>query len=377
MSNALINPSLLSWARQRAGLSEMDVAKSIPVRPEKVYEWEAGQSLPTFKQAQKWAALAHIPFGFLFLKEPPAEQVPLPDLRTVGNAAFERPSPELLDIVKDVLRKQEWYLDYLKENNAEPLQFIGKYGLNSSVKEVAIDIRATLKIQDLAPRLNYDEYLRSLIEAAESVGILVMRSGIVGSNTRRKLEVSEFRGFAISDKFAPVIFINISDAPTARLFTLVHELAHLWIGSTGISNVDVNNHRKEEIFCNAVAGEFLVPEKPFRALWNEEAAWDDNLPPLTDHFRVSRLVIARRAYDLGFISKKDYSDFYLAELKAFQNSDGGGGNFYRNATSKNSKIFSRAILSETLSGRVLLRDAAKLLGMQPSHIRTFASTFKE
>ncbi|WP_197090294.1 XRE family transcriptional regulator [Cupriavidus basilensis] len=377
MSHALVTPRLLTWSRLRAGLSEFDVADKIPVKPEKVFEWEVGDSQPTFKQAQKWALLSHIPFGFLFLKEPPSDELPLPDLRTLGGAAPARPSPELVDAVKDVLWKHSWYLDYLKEHEFGPLPFVGRFTSQSPVKEVVADMRKTLHVAENAARPTHEEFLRTLIAAAESVGILVMRSGIVGTNTHRKLDVGEFRGFAISNPLAPVVFINSADAPAARLFTLVHELAHVWINSSGISSVSVNANRREEIFCNAVAGEFLAPEAAFRQAWRGDVDWKENLPVLAADFKVSKLVIARRAADLGLIAREAYSGYYLAELQAYRDKDNGGGNFYRNAGAKNSARFSRAVLAETMRGNMLLRDAARLLGIQPSKMKAYASTVTE
>jgi Zn-dependent peptidase ImmA (M78 family)/transcriptional regulator with XRE-family HTH domain len=377
MSQALINPSILSWSRQRAGLSEFDVAHGLPVKPEKVFEWESGESLPTFKQAQKWATIAHIPFGFLFLKSPPAEELPLPDLRTVGGAVPSKPSLNLIDTIKDVLGKYHWYLEYLNEHQSVQLPFVGRFSVDESVGQVVADMRQTLGVVENTARPAYDEYFRTLVAAAEAVGILVMRSGIVGANTHRKLDVGEFRGFALSDAKAPVVFINSADAPSARLFTLIHELAHIWIGSSGISSGSINIGRQDEVFCNAVAGEFLVPEASFLEGWNHNVEWFENLPILASHFRVSKLVIARRACDLNLISNTYYSNYYLTELESFRNKEKSGGSFYLNAGAKNSNRFSKAVLAEALSGRILLRDAAKLLGLQPSKIKTYAASLGE
>lgn len=374
---ALINPTILTWSRERAGLSPEDVAKKLPTNPDRVLEWEAGESKPTFKQAQHWASIAHVPFGFLFLKEPPAESLPLPDLRTLGGVAPEHPSLNLLDTVKDVLRKQDWYLEYLQNQDSDPLPFVGKFTTQAPVKEVVADIRLTLGVNPEASRLNYDAYVRTLIDAAETSGILVMRSGIALGNTHRKLDVAEFRGFAISNMLAPVVFINSADADTARLFTLMHELAHIWIGSSGVSDGSTPNGHREEVFCNAVAGEFLAPENTFRKLWNSNLDWHGNLAPLAARFHVSTLVIGRRARDLGYISNDQYSAYYRQVLRAFQDKDGGGGDYYRTATAKNSSRFSRAVLTEAMSGRMLLRDAGRLLGVQPANLRTYASKLTE
>ena len=374
---AFVNPSLLTWSRERAGLSTEQVAKKLPVKPDRVEEWEAGETKPTFLQAQKWANVAHIPFGFLFLQHPPVEQLPLPDLRTVGGIAPQRPSLELLDTVRDAIRKQDWYLEYLQHQEHQPLAFVGRFNSRSQVREVVDDIRRILGVNPDIARLDYEKYSRALIEAAEAAGILVMRSGIALGNTHRKLEVSEFRGFAISNAYAPVVFINSSDAPTARLFTLLHELAHIWIGRSGVSDGNTANGRDEERFCNAVAGEFLAPEAQFRALWNGDVNWEDNLTPLATRFHISKLAVGRRALDLGYISQANYSAYYRMILKAFQDEKGGAGDYYRNATAKNSSRLSKVVLTEAMSGRMLLRDAGHLLGVQPAKLRTLASKITE
>lgn len=370
---AHINPVLLLWSRQRAGLSRQAVAKGLAAKPDQVAAWETGESLPTFKQAQHWATVTHVPFGFLFLPDPPEESLPLPDLRTMGGEVPARLSVDLLDVLRGVLQKQAWYLDYLKDQAQAALPFVGRYNVDTPLAKVVDDIRRELSVDFETGPKSGDDYFRQLVMAAERIGILVMRSGIVGNNTRRKLDVGEFRGFAICDPLAPVVFINSADAPTARLFTLLHEIAHIWIGSSGISNVLPSNPRREEAFCNAVAGEFLVPQANFTRLWRQLDDWRANLPELAPKFHVSPLVIARRALDLGRIDQEDYQRFYRDELDAFRRKEkSGGGSFYRNAGVKNSLRFSRAVTSEALSGRLLLRDAGQLLGVQPGKIRTYA-----
>lgn len=375
-TQAHINPALLLWSRQRAGMSRQAVATGLAAKPEQIAAWEAGERLPTFRQAQHWASVTHIPFGFLFLPSPPEDSLPLPDLRTVGGEAPSRPSADLLDTLRGVLQKQAWYLDYLKDQKHAALPLVGRYSADAPLAEVVADMRRELGVDSETGQSRGDDYFRQLATAAERIGILVMRSGIVGNNTHRKLDVTEFRGFAISDPLAPVVFINSADAPTARLFTLIHEIAHIWIGSSGISNVLPGAARREEMFCNAAAGEFLVPQTAFGNLWQQNN-WRASLPHLAATFHVSPLVIARRALDLGRIGQEDYQRFYREELEAFRRKEKGSGSFYRNAGAKNSLRFSRAVLSEALSGRLLLRDAGKLLGVSPSKIRTYAETLGE
>lgn len=364
---------MIRWARDRVGLAASEAAAAAGVKPEQFQRWEEGDTQPTFRQAQLLAQALHTPFGFFFLKEAPAEVPLLPDLRTVGGTPVGKPSVNLTETMRHSLQRQAWFVDYLQEQGAEPLPFVGRFNVATHPVQVAQDIRDVLGVDVEHGQRSWETYYRELIEAAERVGVLVMRSGIVGNNTHRKLDVGEFRGFAISHPLAPVVFINSSDAPSARLFTLLHELAHIWLGSSGISNAAPGNTRREEVACNAVAGEFLAPSQLFAQLW---AAGPQDLSArvaeLAHRFHVSRFVVIRRALDLGLVDREVYAAFYRAELDAFQAAGGGGGSFYRNAGAKNSARFARAVIAEAFSGRLLLRDAGRLLGVQPSKIRDFA-----
>lgn len=372
-SQAFINPQILRWARERAGLGVHDAASAAKVKPEQLETWEGAQSRLTFRQAQTLAQALHTPFGFLFLNEPPIETLPLPDLRTVGGADLPRPSVDLLETIRSVMQRQAWYSEYLRDHQRKPLVFVGSFNFEASPVEVAASIRKVLGVEVEQAQRTWEVYFKELIDAAELAGVLVMRSGIVGNNTHRKLNVGEFRGFAISDPMAPVVFINSADAATARLFTLIHELAHLWLGSSGISNVTPGNTRREEVLCNAVAGEFLAPQAEFLAQWTRgQADLNQCVADLARRFHVSRLVVMRRALDLGLLSQATYSEHYLAELAAFRARESGGGNFYRTAGAKNSTRFAQAVVAEALSGRLLLREAGRLLGVQPSKIQEFA-----
>ncbi|EOX5553970.1 ImmA/IrrE family metallo-endopeptidase [Yersinia enterocolitica] len=371
---ALINPQIISWARARAQVSEESLSQAMGVKVEKLISWEEGETKPTFAQAQKLANKLHIPFAFLFLPHPPDEPVPLPDLRTVGSFELGRASVDLLDTIRSVIRRQEWYKEYLSEQDAQPLPFIGSFTVLSDHQAVADDIRTVLGLTDLNPKgLTWDAYQREIISAAEDAGILVMRSGIVGSNTHRPLSIQEFRGFAISDPYAPVVFINLRDAPSARLFTLIHEIAHLWIGKSGISTAKANETRKEERFCNAVAGEFLAPTRLMMAHWSERRTIQENTSDIAKLLHVSRYVIARRALDLGFIGSDVYNEYYQQLMAEFNASPGAGGNYYASVQNKNSVRFSKALMVETLSGRVLLRDAGRLLGISPDKLKRYAT----
>jgi len=374
MTQAMINPHILSWARQRAGLNVHNLARKLNIDEEKLTSWERGDVRPTFKQAQCYAHNTYVPFGYLFLKQPPKDELPIPDLRTVGDHATGEISINLRDVVRDVLQRQLWYQEYQIERSAEPVIVVGSLSIQAPVLTIVADMKAHLGLKPWPERGNWEDYTRDLIARIEFLGILVMRSGMVGSNTHRLLSIDEFRGFAIADQLAPVIFINTADCPEARLFTLIHELTHIWLGESGISDANPRSQRQVEQLCNAVAAEFLAPEDEFNAHWQTDASnWKANLPLLSNHFHVSQWVVARRALELSLIADSEYWSYVnklQADYKAREKN--GSPSYNRVQTGKVSKRLAQAVASEALSGRMLLRDAWQLIGIKPDKLAAYA-----
>jgi Zn-dependent peptidase ImmA (M78 family)/DNA-binding XRE family transcriptional regulator len=370
---AQINPGNLTWARERARLSTDMLAKKLHVAEEKVVAWESGQKRPTFKQAKVAAEKMYIPFGYLFLNKPPKEKLLIPDLRTLDGESIGQPSAELSRMVEIIVARQRWYQDYLFEQGIYENTVVGRFNVDHDPDYIVADMRKVLGFGPHPTRGKWEDYQRELVKNIEKVGVLVMRQGDLGHSTK-PLSVEEFRGFAIFDKVSPVIFINNADTPSARLFTLIHELAHIWIGESGISDARPQAHRKEEILCNAVAAEFLVPANEFQNLWRECESWIDNLPGMEAHFHVSTWVLARRALSLSLITQSQYSAYIAYVKKQYDSRDKGGGgpSYYRTKRSQLSESFSRALIAEALSGKVLLRDAGELLGMKPNNITKLA-----
>ncbi|WP_303293070.1 ImmA/IrrE family metallo-endopeptidase [Marinobacter sp. ST-43] len=374
MTTANINTDMLTWARERSGISVPDFARRCGISEERLREWESGERKLTFNQAMRFAEKAHVPFGYLFLAKPPEEVLPIPDLRTLEGQGVQRPSAELLDLVKLMMQRQEWYREYLQQHFAEANPYVGRASYSDSVESIVEDIRACLGVEPHPTRGKWDDYYRDLVQRIESLGILVMRQGNLGHHSR-PLNVEEFRGFAIVDEYAPIIFVNHSDALGARLFTLIHELCHIWIGQSGISDGNTNTHRQEEVLCNAVAAEFLVPAQEFRALWQQDSeSWEDNLPPLEAHFHVSTWALARRALTLNFISEQEYGRYIFEQKMRHEQRKGSGGpTYYQTKKAQISRQFSQAVVGEALSGQLLLRAAGELLGgIKPGKIETFA-----
>ena len=372
MSEALVTPELLRWARERSHLNPHRAANKIKVSPERLMSWEKGEARPSFAKARELAQKFNVPFGYLFLSSPPKEEPVIPDLRTVSHTEYQPLSTVFLDLLNDIIIKQQWYRDYIRDEGKNPVKFMGRFSIQDNAEVVAEDIRKRLNLTEEHRKKakNWSEFFVSLIHNVESLDIIVLRSGIVGSNTHRKLSVQEFRGFAISDDYAPLIFINGRDSVAAKIFTLAHEIAHIWIGESGISNVypdDITfeNNKRVETFCNNVAAEMLVPQKQFMDYWQAGNSIDNNIGVLAHHFRVSTIVVLHRAYDLHRIDQQEFQTYYHIETeKQKPPTQGRGGDFYPTLYARNGKQLTQSIISATLEGRLLYRDAARMLGVK-------------
>lgn len=375
MSQVPINPQLLRWARQRGGLTGDDLARKLQLKPERVDAWESGAERPSWPQAQKLARVLHIPFGYLFLSEPPQTVLPtIADFRTLPGAESSRFSPELEDALNDALRKRDWLRERRIGEGASPLPFVGRFTADAPTDLVAADIRQHLNLP-MPPAeglKSWEAHLQRLVAHAEEAGIVVLQSGVALGDNRRPLSVDEFRGFTLVDDYAPVIFVNTRDRVAGRIFTLAHELAHLWSGTSGVSNPSPGEAPETpavERFCNRVAGELLVPKDAFLPAWRQYAgpALDVRAQALAQEFRVSVFVVLIRAYELGLISRSALDEAYEQARQAataLEAKGGGGGDFYRTLRSRNSRVLVDEVLLALRQGEALYREAAALLNVR-------------
>lgn len=356
-----VAPKLFQWAVKRAG----DRCTYLRGKFPKLDEWERGVAQPTLRQLEDFAKSAYVPVGYFFLPEPPEEKLPLPDLRTVGGKGVERPSPDLLEVIYLCQRRQTWYQEFAESAGEEPKAFVASAKLTHSSDRVAADMRARLgfSIAERRAYRTWEEALRRFIEQAEDLGILVMVSGVVGSNNKRTLDPEEFRGFALADNIAPLVFINGSDAKAAQMFTLAHELAHIWLGQSALSDTAPATTHAAENWCNRVAAELLVPLDSLKKELGKENAIDA-VSRLTRAFKVSALVVLRRLLDMNVIERSEFDRAYFAEIKrSASKAKAGGGDFYRTQGARISRRFAKAIITSTLEGQTLYRDAFQMLGI--------------
>ncbi|MGP9536563.1 ImmA/IrrE family metallo-endopeptidase [Brachybacterium sp. AOP43-C2-M15] len=365
MSKVDVAPSILRWALDRADLNPETR------RYARFEQYASGEKVPTVNQLEEFAAATHVPFGYLFLPEPPKEEVPIPDYRTLGDAGVGEPSANLLDVIYEAQMRQEWYREYARSQDADPIEFFGSASLNDSPLEVAEQIRAALDFtMERRGRFGtWEESLRYLIDAVEDTGVLVMVSSVVGNNTHRSLSVDEFRGFTLGDPYASVTFVNGADTKSAQMFTLMHELAHVWMGESGISDEDMKSPSKlaNERWANSVAAEVLVPLSELRGEYQGSLNAAE-VSRLAKHFKASTLVVIRRIRDAQLVNWDTYISHYraeetrLKELAVKKKQQGSGGDYYNTRPLQVGQQFSRAVIVDAYEGRTLYRDAFRLLG---------------
>lgn len=364
---------VLRWAADRACLSDAILEKRFRKWP----LWLTGEAQPTLKQLENFARLTHTPIGYFFLPEPPELEPPVPDFRTLRDEAMLEPSSALLDTLYLCQQRQEWFRDYARMHGLPRLTFVGSVTLADQAEDVAEAMRQSLSLS-IAERKGLPTWmdaLRQLIAKAEEAGVLVMASSIVGSNSHRKLNVDEFRGFALADDLAPLVFLNGADSKAAQMFTLAHELAHIWLDESGVSDPEAGNSPEQGIekWCNQVAAELLMPLDELRQVYEPGSSVAAEIQRLARLFKVSTLVALRRLFDAGFIDQTTLWQCYRKEVERIRGLErsSGGGDFYRTLGARTGKLFARAILSSTLEGQTLFQDAFRMLGVRKT------STFYE
>lgn len=367
-----VNNNMLIWAIARAGYDVPAFAGKFP----KILDWLEGQKKPTVKQLEEFSKKVFLPFGYLFLPQPPQENLPIPFFRTNGNQA-DKISINVYDTILLLQQRQDWLKNYLKDNDFQRLPYIGKFNNNNDVTAIVADIRQTLQLREnwASKFRTWQEAQDHLVLHIEDKGIITIFSGIVGNNTHRPIPVEECRGFVLVDEYAPFMFVNNSDFKSAQMFTIVHELAHIWTGhSAGFDFRRLQPANDPiEILCDKVAAEFLVPELEFDKVWNHKP---NDFANASRYFKVSEIVIARRALDTGKITRPQFFDFYEDYSRrefAKKESQGSGGEFYATAKRRISITFASHIYQAVKSGNLLFRDAYKLTGLKGDTFEKFFS----
>ena len=316
MSRVAITESVLYWAVGRSGRTLDSLEDRFP----RIQEWASGESEPTLRQLESLAKATYTPLGYLLLQEPPADQLPISHFRTQGDETPGRPSPDLIETVHTMQLRQAWMHEFLVEQGQEGLGFIASASPGIEPFELADEMRSTvgLHAEWAAEYSTWTDALAALRRTLEDKGVLVIFNGVVGNNTRRKLDPSEFRGFVLVDYHVPLVFVNNADAKSAQMFTLAHELAHLFLGSSAAFDLRGMQPADDptEQLCNQAAAEFLVPSDLLRDTWHDVRVETPVFQAIASRFKVSEVVAARRALDLRLIVPGTSSGISIAKTRA-------------------------------------------------------------
>lgn len=365
--NVNIQPEIISWA-----LSQTQEEKLGDKLMNNITQWLNGTKTPTFNQIEDFSKKANIPLGYFFLQTPPAEQIDLLEYRTVDSIQLDNPSRDLIDTIHEMDSVQDWMKDYRRELGFDELSVVGCMKGIKDISVIVDRIRRDLELEDTWYEKCTDarDAFNHIRKQLEACGVVVMMSGVVGKNTHRALDVNEFRAFAMVDEWAPLIFINTADSNGAKLFSLLHEVAHIWLGEDDLFNDRrnrVDGVRATEVMCNAVAGELIVPKSIFLNKWN---AIDDNVDvyatvtELAKYFRCGEIVIARKAIDCKKIKQDVYNTIVQAAIDNYnqmkKNEEKSGGNYYSTMGSRLDRGFVRALCESISMGRTSYTEAYRL-----------------
>lgn len=371
-SKVNIEPSMLTWAIARAGFDVDEFVR----KNEKVQGWMTNKTSPTIKQLEAFSKKVFLPFGYLFLPEPPVEKAPIPFFRT-GRTATREVSLNVRETVGLLQYRQDWLAEYLEQQEESPLDFVGKFTLDNTAEEIAHDIRQVLGLEKTWASLfpTWESAKSFLTKKIEEIGIVVSFNSIVENNTRRKIKVEECRGFVLVNRYVPFLFVNNADSKSAQMFTLAHELAHVWMGkSAGFdSSRLLPADDPTEKLCDQVAAEFLVPSDAFMNYWSETP----QIRYAARHFKVSPIVAARRALDLGLIEKGNYFTFYNKYIKEdfHKKIKQSGGDGFNNLKVRLGLPFIARLNIALRHGDISFKDAYRLSGLKGDTYQKFVEKF--
>ena len=359
-----IHAPVIDWIMQN--VHEDQVAPDVL---DQLNAWKTGEKQPTLKQLEAMSRKTRIPFGYFLLQTPPDEDIALAEYRTVGSKKNQKPSRELIDILDQMTAIQDWMRDELKREQSDATSFVGSCSLHNSTGKIAQRIRDDLALKTNWYRegKNAEDNFNRLRNTLVQHGLLIFTGGKVGANTHRPLDVKEFRAFTLIDTHAPLIFINTTDTANGRLFSLLHETVHVWLGENSLfNNPEWSDERVSllEQKCNAVAAELLVPAADFSAVWDSSIPVEDMIGQAARHFRCSEAVILRRAYTTKKIPRTRYTRMLAFQKEQWEQTKAhkkkSGGDFYKTLLSNLDHRFLAALERSVIQGNTQDTDAYRL-----------------
>lgn len=365
-----VNPKILDWAIEHGEKSRSELAQKYPVDA-----WRNSDSHdnPTFKQLQRFSQDTHIPFNYFFGTEVPREENTFVKFRTVNNASVQ-PSRRLIDTIHMMESRQAWMKDdLLNQNEHHRFGLLHQVNLKMSPTTVATTVLNLLTLSEsLGTSMTDEDFFTLLRTKISALGIMVMQNGIVGTNTHRPLDVTEFRAFVLIDPVVPLIFINSADSKKAKIFSLLHEFIHVLLGQSEVLNVAPDTALQNERWINRVTINVLMPPTAVKASLAPKQPASANLKFLSRRFHTSLVATAIQLKSMHLYDDRliDWAEKEQATgLKRKTKST--GGDFYNTALSRVDRRFANAVINHEASGQLAITSAASMLGVS---LKTYDAT---
>ena len=390
-----VNPQILIWARETAGLPPHEAVRKLAIRDTqkmtalaRLAAYETGAEEPSHPLLLKMSRQYRRPLHTFYLSAPPPKGDRGADFRTLSGELLPQDAAILDALIREMRARQSMVRDLLKdEDEAEPLSFIGSRAITDGQPAGLDSLRTLLKIElaDYRAHKNADAAFNFLRTGAEREGIFVLLKGDLGSH-HTAIELEIFRGFSIADEIAPFIVINDKDARTAWTFTLLHEIVHLILGHTGVSGQPREN--EIERFCDDAASQFLLPDYEIEKIGIESIAEFDAIAQRISEFankhHLSPTLVAYRAYRASAIqqdkyvqlSKKFREDWHQQRdiQRAQRQSQTGGPSYYAVRRHRLGSGLTSLVRRMVASGELSTSRAARILGVRPSHVQTILAS---
>lgn len=377
-----ISPPTLEWARENARLTLVEAADALSIKPDTLSAYESGKMDPSRSALMRMSGKYHQPLTVFYMKKPPVKSSYGDDFRTLDNTRPE--SEHILDVLLRQVRAGQEILKsaLIDEEEDISVAFVGSYKTGGGAARLVGRIRESLgvSLKDFRKQPDKSAAFNLLRKAVEDKGVFVLLMGDLGSR-HSKISVDVFRGYALADEIAPFIVINDNDAKAAWSFTLLHELAHLYLGMTGISASYEDSRNEIESFCNEVAGGYLLPVDDLKTIDTSSGILklQSHIITFADKRNISSTMTAYRLYQSGLIDfatwnglRNYFKDPWLASKASTRLKQSGGGSYY---TTRRHRIGARLInLVNRLvaSGAIPITKAGIVLGVNPGNIQHLA-----
>ena len=387
-----MNNVVMKWARETAGMTVEDAARQLGISTsEKLQAIESGEIAPSRPTLLKMCRVYHRSLLTFYLEAPPVKGNRGEDFRTLTPDHSTKEDALLDVLVRDVKARQEMVKSLLEaEDEQQPLQFVGQFGKGSSIEAVRQSIASTLDISltEYRAKRTAEAAFSYLREKAEDAGIFVLLAGNLGSH-HTNLPVSVFRGFAIADAIAPFALINDQDTNTAWSFTLLHEIAHIWLGESGVSGA--TNEKAIEKFCNDVASTFLLPRAELKELPLSDALSTEEAIELIIPFAKKRVLSLKLVAYVAFMEKKISIEKWQQinnaiskllrsdkeRLRQSRQGEDGGPSYYVVRKHRLGNALINLVDRTMSSGALTPVKAAKVLGVKPRSVTPLLALRKQ